>query len=370
MTTALDNYLAALNQGMSIVAGCHNTTTERLVAAGCPQEHARHLIALATIYFGPTKYSRIQSRARATSHDLLTLLRIERHVSKLKSSLDRWKLRELLCTTPADRINQVAKVHQPTRPAPQPGATLRRRKGLWSMTITDTSSQIADLWRQVDKNQPAHSLLEGGAISTVTTHVNVTLPKLTRVVQGHDDVQLHMTNGATLSGAEFLQRTFTQHGYVTLIHPVTGPVNLYRTSRSATWKQRLMLSAEHHTCAWPGCHRPVEECQFHHIIAWKNGGLTNIDNLVPLCPYHNGVNDDDARGTRGRIIRINGKIEWIPPWANGILTPDPNRNGPRAGNKTTSTHPALRPGKPTRGQTGNSSTNKSGTPPQPSGSPP
>ncbi len=317
--TALDSYLAALTQGMSVVAECYNTTEAQLVAAGCPAQHARELHHLAQIYFGECRFRRIQTRARTTTHDLVTLLRIEHHVGRVKNTLEAWRLRELLCTTPADQIDQQARQHRPTRPASTPGARLRRGKNLWSVTITDRSSLIADLWKTLDTQEPAQSLLDGGAASTLTTHVIIPLPRLAQVVHGDGDIELRMGNGAVISGAEFVQRRFTQHGFVTLIHPVTGPINLYRTSRVANWKQRIMLAAEHHTCAWPGCHRPVEECQIHHIVPWKHGGNTNIDNLVPLCPYHNGINDDDREGRRGHITRINGKIEWVPPWAHSII---------------------------------------------------
>ena len=36
--------------------------------------------------------------------------------------------------------------------------------------------------------------------------------------------------------------------------------------------------------------------------------MTNLDNLVPLCVYHNGLNQDDPAGPahRGRIGRVGG----------------------------------------------------------------
>lgn len=132
------------------------------------------------------------------------------------------------------------------------------------------------------------------------------------------DVVVQLTNGATMTGAELVRRAFTEHGYVTLIHPVEGPVNLYRTSRFASAKQRLMAAAENPVCPWPECHYPADECQVHHLNAWKNGGETNPGNLTIACPYHNGVNDDDpnAPPLRGHLARVNGTIRWLPPWAD------------------------------------------------------
>ncbi|MER0105343.1 HNH endonuclease signature motif containing protein [Corynebacterium sp. KPL2895] len=134
----------------------------------------------------------------------------------------------------------------------------------------------------------------------------------------YGDVVVQLTNGATMTGAELVRRAFTEHGYVTLIHPVEGPVNLYRTSRFASAKQRLMAAAENPVCPWPECRYPADECQVHHLNAWKNGGETNPRNLTIACPYHNGVNDDDpnAPPLRGHLARINGTIRWLPPWAD------------------------------------------------------
>ncbi|MDN6551698.1 MAG: HNH endonuclease, partial [Corynebacterium flavescens] len=104
-------------------------------------------------------------------------------------------------------------------------------------------------------------------------------------------------------------------GLITVISRAQGPVDLYRYERFASVKQRTMLAAEHPTCAWPGCTTPAERGQFHHLTPWKHGGETNVVNLVTLCSYHNGVNEDDpnAPPRRGRLTRQDGKIIWQPP---------------------------------------------------------
>ena len=95
-------------------------------------------------------------------------------------------------------------------------------------------------------------------------------------------------------------------------------MNLYRTERMATWKQRMLAAAEHPVCAWPGCNTPADDAQVHHLTAWSAGGPTNQENLVTLCAHHNAVNQDDPfRPTeRGRMVRIDGRVAWIPPWSN------------------------------------------------------
>ncbi len=39
-------------------------------------------------------------------------------------------------------------------------------------------------------------------------------------------------------------------------------------------------------CRFPGCDRPSEWCEGHHIHHWEDGGCTNLSNLVLLCSKH------------------------------------------------------------------------------------
>ncbi|WP_141761385.1 HNH endonuclease signature motif containing protein, partial [Corynebacterium sp. HMSC036D02] len=96
-------------------------------------------------------------------------------------------------------------------------------------------------------------------------------------------------------------------GYATLVHPLDGPINTWRLSRGANLNQRLTLHAEFHTCSRPGCNKPADYCQVHHLIPWQAGGYTNINNLTFLCAYHNGINDDDPQRPTGRgyMYRLN-----------------------------------------------------------------
>ena len=33
-------------------------------------------------------------------------------------------------------------------------------------------------------------------------------------------------------------------------------------------------------------------CEIHHLKPWEKGGLTDLDNLVPLCSYHHHLIHD------------------------------------------------------------------------------
>ena len=69
--------------------------------------------------------------------------------------------------------------------------------------------------------------------------------------------------------------------------------------------QRAFLTAMQLVCSYPGCSEPAANCEGHHIVAFSQGGKTEIDNLALLCPYHHRANDDQRTGhnNKGYITR-------------------------------------------------------------------
>ncbi|QDZ43339.1 HNH endonuclease signature motif containing protein [Corynebacterium sp. sy039] len=318
--TLLHAYLNAHAQGMALVQAATGMDATQLIELGADRATAKNLSKLAEIYFGNTSFTKYQAQCATNSHNLSALITIERYVARVKKVRDQWKLREKLCRTPEKHIARVAKQHLPAA-TPKEGIKIMRRDNGAPMTVslTGASTILADFVSALDPHNPIASLnnLLDGSVARPQIHANVIVPldAHTRIVQGDNDVILHTSHGATMTGAEFVARHLAQEGFATLVSPMQGAVNLYRTSRFASSKQRIMLQAETSTCAWPGCRKPIDHCQTHHIIGWKYGGETNIDNLVPLCTYHNGINDDRAAAqntpftTRGWIA----KRTWHPP---------------------------------------------------------
>ncbi|WP_134060728.1 HNH endonuclease signature motif containing protein [Mycolicibacterium litorale] len=71
-----------------------------------------------------------------------------------------------------------------------------------------------------------------------------------------------------------------------------------RTTRLINCRLRRALEHRHRTCAMPGC-EATRGLHAHHIVHWEDGGPTDLDNLVLLCPYHHRLHH------RG-IITITG----------------------------------------------------------------
>jgi hypothetical protein len=65
-----------------------------------------------------------------------------------------------------------------------------------------------------------------------------------------------------------------------------GELNLGRTTRVASKAQRRALRALYSCCGIPGCAVRYDRCKVHHLVWWRNGGSTDLDNLLPLCVRH------------------------------------------------------------------------------------
>jgi Domain of unknown function (DUF222) len=65
-----------------------------------------------------------------------------------------------------------------------------------------------------------------------------------------------------------------------------GVLNLGRSTRLANRAQRRALRGLYATCAIPGCRVRYSRTKLHHIIWWRRGGLTDLDNLLPICEMH------------------------------------------------------------------------------------
>lgn len=64
-------------------------------------------------------------------------------------------------------------------------------------------------------------------------------------------------------------------------------LDLGRTQRICSEQQRRALIARDRRCAVPGCCRPAHWTDAHHVHWWmRDGGRTDIGNLVLLCRHH------------------------------------------------------------------------------------
>jgi len=73
-----------------------------------------------------------------------------------------------------------------------------------------------------------------------------------------------------------------------------GELDLGRSTRLANRAQRRALRGLYPGCAIPGCGVSYDRCKLHHLIWWRHGGRTDLDNLLPVCTKHHGnIHHDD-----------------------------------------------------------------------------
>lgn len=323
-TPLMAAYLQACAQGVDLLAECAGMTAAQLTEMGASAGHARELAHLAQVYWGTTTFSGRQRRAvaaaRERGHSLAALRDIEAWVSKVKDTTQAWRLREELCGSAEADIAWKARARlkawrRVRKPRPQ-ARLAQHGEGLATLSITASSSLLTQLHNSLDKADVSGSLGEiveqGTSPTLVVTHAVVKIEDLAAIREGKgDDIIVQLTNGATMTGAEYLNSRLAQCGFSTLISPIHGPVNLYRTQRFASDKQRLMLLAESPCCAWPGCRVAGELSQFHHIIPWRAGGETNVANMAVTCAFHNAACEHPQK--YGRLERRRGTLTWTPP---------------------------------------------------------
>ncbi|SER26649.1 HNH endonuclease signature motif containing protein [Microlunatus flavus] len=119
-----------------------------------------------------------------------------------------------------------------------------------------------------------------------------------------------VTSDGTMLSSRTLRRLADEAEVVPAVVSCTGVVlHLGRTRRLASAAQTLALVARDRGCSFPGCQRPPEWCERHHIRAWADGGRTDLDNLTLLCAYHH--HHFEARGWTCRVT--DGLPTWTPP---------------------------------------------------------
>jgi hypothetical protein len=80
-----------------------------------------------------------------------------------------------------------------------------------------------------------------------------------------------------------------------------------RRRRPSSAIRRAARERDHCRCRFPGCES--RRVDLHHIQHWVNGGRTDLDNLISLCPYHHKLVHD-----RGYLIASP------PPGGGGTFT--------------------------------------------------
>src|SRR5690349_14068330 len=105
------------------------------------------------------------------------------------------------------------------------------------------------------------------------------------------------------------------------------PLGAGRTTRTINRRLRRALEHRHPTCAVPGC-GATRGLHAHHIHHWEDGGPTELDNLVLLCPYHHRLHHRGGITITGPAHQLTVTDNAGRELTNGSLARPPTQPPP------------------------------------------
>jgi hypothetical protein len=152
--------------------------------------------------------------------------------------------------------------------------------------------------RQVDPNSGSTNLRTIGSVTAIVSLSDLRSGKGFGILEGIDEV----------IAAVAIQELACDTGF-TLIATDRAGLPLYesRLLRSFTQPQRrAMVARDGDRCVVSGCRCRAATTHAHHVVFWSEGGLTDIDNGVLLCPAHHHALHQGAFE-----IRMVDGIPWM-----------------------------------------------------------
>ena len=124
-----------------------------------------------------------------------------------------------------------------------------------------------------------------------------------------------LTDGLRVSAGQIRRLACTQQLIPQVFNGRSVPLDQGTAKRLFTKEQRRILAQRDLGCAFPGCDRPPQWCDAHHLRSWSKGGGTNLGNGVLLCFFHHHAVHD--QGWDVRVHPGDGLPEFRHPEHTG-----------------------------------------------------
>jgi hypothetical protein len=116
--------------------------------------------------------------------------------------------------------------------------------------------------------------------------------------------------GGPVIHARTLQRLLCNGRLQTVVETDAGDViGLGRMSREPSAWMIRQIRYRDRECRFPGC-GARRFTQAHHIVWWRHGGRTDLDNLVLICSFHHKLVHEHGWTVKRRK---DGTIDWFRP---------------------------------------------------------
>ncbi|GAA2088390.1 hypothetical protein GCM10009840_28350 [Pseudolysinimonas kribbensis] len=106
-----------------------------------------------------------------------------------------------------------------------------------------------------------------------------------------------------------VERHVCATGYLPILFDEDQPLDVGRSQRLFTTRQRIALAARDGGCLFPRCDRPPTWCEAHHITPWHRGGTTDVADGVLLCRHHHLLIHNNG----WHITRTGNTYSLVPP---------------------------------------------------------
>ena len=116
-------------------------------------------------------------------------------------------------------------------------------------------------------------------------HLNVVVPEEAL----KDEEPGRTLNGTPLPGLVVRKLACDANIHRVITNGASSILDYGRSTRTIPPAVYTSLVLRDWGCRFPGCDRPAEWCEGHHIRHWEDGGPTNLTNLVLLCCKHHHI---------------------------------------------------------------------------------
>jgi len=189
------------------------------------------------------------------------------------------------------------------------GATSPRRGGPRFVdpdAATRADAIVAD--ERTTEQLAVDTLVELVRLGTATApdHLLGAKKPAVRIVVAERDLRTRVGSGRIQGqtqpiSIDTIERVICEVGMIPVAFDSDGQViNVGRSQRTFTPRQRIGLEVRDGGCRFPGCDRPPSWCEAHHINEWyRHGGRTDIADGILLCRHHHLlIHNNDWRVTR------------------------------------------------------------------------
>jgi hypothetical protein len=185
-----------------------------------------------------------------------------------------------LAAPDAARIEATLDAHAHAAPEDDPRSMNQKRADALVSIVTDNGGSSA----VPETGTPATTALQRGRAGIL---IQVTVPIDTLIgtsdapgeLRGYGPITATQTRTLAFGPNSIWRRLLTEPKTGRLIK--TDPT----TYRPTTELQRHIIARDTH-CRFPGCPRPADQAEVHHVLPFAHGGPTEERNLIALCKRH------------------------------------------------------------------------------------